>query len=131
MKLFDVYISRELILEHRFITCINAFRVKLTTKNRNEICIEITMNNLQCDMNDNLLIRLIARPRIFFDDQIGTDIELLTRCRKFNRAIHIIIDFLPSIIYVSIKRVLSLLTKNLRLDTNLRDEMTHILRFIP
>lgn len=81
-------------------------------------------------MNDNLLIRLIARPRIFFDDQIGTDIELLTRCRKFNRAIHIIIDFLPSIIYVSIKRLLSLLTKNLRLDTNLRDEMTHILRFI-
>lgn len=45
-------------------------------------------------MNDNLLIRLIARPRIFFDDQIGIDIELLTRCRKFNRAIHIIIQLL-------------------------------------
>lgn len=89
-----------------------------TTKNRNDICIEITMNNSRCDMNDNLLIRLIARPRIFFDDQIGIDIELLTRCRKFNRAIHIIIDFLPSIIYVSIKRALlrNYNEKNLRSD---------------
>lgn len=85
-------------------------------------------------MNDNLLIRLIARPRIFFDDKIGIDIELLTRCRKFNRAIHTIIDFLPLIIYASCKKsilVITKLTKNLRLDANLRDdEMTHILRFI-